>query len=242
MKNKNLFHQVEAYQDPSTILFRSIELKLLHAKFNQQLDLRPALDLGCGNGIAALTIFNRKINYGLDNHPPAIALAKKSNAYQKIILAPASKIPLKNNSLKLVFSNCVLEHIKNLSPILQETNRVLKSRGVFIFTVPSDQFKKHSLLNYFKFKSLGKIYGQIRDKKHQHYHTYSLKKWSSILNSHHFKIVNSYYYLNKKTMAFWDFLFLIHALLYPFPFINKKIHSYLYRHFLKNNLKILCSI
>lgn len=218
MRNrKSFFSKVEKYKALSTILFRSIELKLLKEKFGHLFKTKKILDLGCGKGIAASVLFDRKVSYGLDNNPAFVKQAKKSGIYKKVILADATKVPLQNKSLNLVFSNCVIEHIKDLDLVLKEINRLLRKDGIFIFTAPSNHFKNYSVFSYLKLTWLANIYGRLRNRKYRHYHSYSLKKWSPILKKSGFKLIDGYYYINKKTLEFWDFL-LISRLFYKILF------------------------
>ncbi|MBU2592378.1 methyltransferase domain-containing protein [Patescibacteria group bacterium] len=236
MKNDSLFSQAEKYQHPATILFRSIELKLLKENLGQILDLAPALDLGCGDGIAAKAIFNKKIAFGLDNDSKAFDSAKKTGIYKKTILARAEKIPLKDASINFVFSNCVIEHIKNLDLVLKEVARVLKPNGFFVATVPSDKFYQYSLFSFLDLKSLAKFYGKLRNRKYQHFNIYSLKEWQKTLKKAGFGQVDGFYYINKKTLEFWDSLIIFSRLFCSSTNLGKKILFWFYKKFLKNKI------
>jgi len=196
------FSQVEACGNPELILLRSIELKLLKDKFINKLDKGRILDLGCGGGLVAEILFNKKIDYGLDNDRLVLKKARKRGIYKRVILADAREMPLKNGVCEGVFSNCVLEHIKELDVVLKEVNRVLKKNGLLVFTSLTDEFKKYSILGNWK------TYTVFRDRKLDHYHGYSLKRWREKLLKHGFKIVDYYYYFSQTTTRWWDFLML----------------------------------
>jgi SAM-dependent methyltransferase len=245
MDLKNFFSKIERYKIPATILFRGIELKILKQKLGHLLESRKSvLDLGCGDGTATSVIFDEPIDYGLDNDPLTIKQAEKNGIYKKVILADAGKIPLPDNYLDLVLSNCSLEHMKDLDSVLKEVSRTLVNNGLFIFTTPSHNFKNYGLLDSLHLKSLAKIYGRFRDKRQHHYHSHSLEDWSSILAKFNLKAIDGYYYLDKKTLEFWDFLLLLY---FPFSLLIKlspkleilvdKIYSgFIYKTFFRNKI------
>ena len=235
-KPKLFFSKIEKYKAPSTIFFRSIELKLLKEKLGSLLSARSALDLGCGRGIAAQVVFDQKIDFGLDNDPKTLNQAKKENIYKKTILAEANNIPLADKSLRLVFSNCVVEHLKDLDLTLKEVSRILDNKGFFIFTAPSDNFKKYGFFSRLGLKGISLAYGRAREKKFEHYHTYSLKKWSSLLKEFNFKIVNSYYYIDQRALEFWDFLLIINAPLNLLGPIGQVFRNWIYKTFFKKRI------
>lgn len=196
------------YLLPSDQLFRGIELKLLKEKANSYLNQKgKILDLGCGDGRIAKILFNRKVDYGLDISQKALDSAEEKNIYKSLISAKAENIPLKDNSIDLVFSNCTIEHIKNLETVLGEVKRVLKKNGGFIFTVPSDFYTEYNIFNKIEIVPICKLYGWLRNKKLNHYHVYSLDKWKNILKKYNFKIEDYYFYHDLKTIYFWDILF-----------------------------------
>lgn len=243
MKNKeHLFLQIEKYKVAATIFFRSIELKLLNEKIGHFFESpKSALDLGCGDGIADSVIFDKPISYGLDNNSLAVKEAEKSGIYKKVFLADAGNIPLPDNCLDLVFSNCSLEHMKNLDSVLKEVSRTLVKDGFFIFTTPSDNFKNYSFLGLLGLKTLARSYGILRDKRQHHYHSHSLEDWFSILAKFNLKKSDGYYYIGKKDLEFWDFLLILYL---PFSLLIRlcpkietvanKIHFFLvYRIFFR---------
>ena len=220
-----LFEKVEQFQAPSTILFRSIELKLLkqHLAKITKTNTR-ILDLGCGEGLTAAVVFNRKLDIGLDNHKYFVKLAIDSGVYKKVILGDARKIPLPNKSVDLVFSNCVIEHIEEIDKVFSEVYRVLKPGGKFVFTTPSHNLYKYSIFSKLGLKFISKIYGRLRDKKYSHFNTYSIDEWRDILTKHKLKISKGYYYISKQEAELWDML------LY-FRIYKGYLRKLIYRHF-----------
>lgn len=228
-----LFKKLEKFESPSTILFRSIEAKLLKENISEALNLKPALDLGCGEGIIASAIFSGKVDFGLDNDEEMVKQAKLSRIYKKVIQADAKNMPLKRGCTKLVFSNSVIEHIKDLEMLLKEVRRILSKGGLFVFTVPSSNFAKYSLISKLKINLLTKIYGRMRNKKFNHYHCYSKNQWNKILERQGFRLVKGYYYISKDTLIFWDFLLI---LFFPLRIFGKKLSRRIYKTFFRNKI------
>ncbi|MGI5828260.1 MAG: class I SAM-dependent methyltransferase [Patescibacteria group bacterium] len=228
MKDTELLAKNEIFKAPSTILFRAIETKLLRRKIKRYLKQTPALDLGCGDGIIADFIFERMLEYGLDNNRLSVKDAERLGMYQKVFCVDASNIPLKNNTLKLVFSNCVLEHIPHIEKVFAEVNRVLAPGGYFIFTTPSHNLKRYSVFSYIKLGFLNSVYAKARDKKLEHYHCYSIAKWSSLLKKYGFSCRDSYYYLGKNETIFWDFLLIFYKAFQVVWILFPKFYGKLY--------------
>lgn len=233
MTNNSFFEQIEQFGAPSTILWRSIELALLKKRLSKLPKTGVILDLGCGEGLTASLLFNRKITYGLDNNSHFAKLAKKSGVYKKVFLADARKVPLPDKSVNLIFSNSVLEHIKDYKSALQETARILKKGGYFLFTAPNENFQKYSLFSRIGLNSLSRIYGRLREQKFSHYNCFSLKKWRQILAQHQLKVIDIYYYLNKPAVEFWDFLLILFFLLKK---INLRLSRWVYKKYFRKKI------
>ncbi len=237
-KNKdNFFLAAEKYIYPSTILFRAIELKLMGEKMHQYAGLRPAVDVGCGDGIAAKMFFgNKKLEYGLDNNPLTVKDAAKLGVYKKVIIADGQRMPLKSGSVKLVFSNCVIEHIFNPEKTLTEVRRVLKKGGFFLFTTPSDKFKDYSVFSARGLKFLNQVYAKWRDRRLEHYNCYSISTWRRKLEKIGFKLIDGYYYLDQKTIEWWDRLFLSYKLMQAVRWVSPRLWQIVYKRFYRERL------
>jgi ubiquinone/menaquinone biosynthesis C-methylase UbiE len=229
MNKETLFSKIEAYETPSTVFFRSIEIKILKERFGELFRGKKILDLGCGDGIAALAVFDEPIDYGLDNESGALKIAEKSNAYKKTIFADATKIPLQDESLDTVFSNCSIEHMENIKDVLQEVFRVLKKGGLFIFTGISDNFKNYGVLSFLKMGFIAKRYGVFRDKRLKHLNVYSLDGWNQVLKEAGFKAVDGYYYLGKPEIELWDFLTIMYYCLHFLGKFGREINLLFYK-------------
>ncbi len=103
---------------------------LEHANYNS-----IVLDAGCGNGGMMIKYKNipQKI-IGIDVETTEI---DNNQIIDQKIIANLEKTPLPDNSIDVVVSVFVLEHLKNPEKVFIEIKRVLKKDGVFIFITPN---------------------------------------------------------------------------------------------------------
>lgn len=164
-------------------LWRSQEFSLFYRHKN--ILKRPLLDFGCGDGSFSSVLFE-KINYGVDIDEDALKVAAKYKIYDQLICISYkdSNIPLRTESVGSVFSNSVLEHVIDLEKIISEIYRVLVKGGIFMFTVPTIQFKV-DLATYFGNKDSERINEQF-----YHRHLLEEAQWIKLLQDMGFTIVN----------------------------------------------------
>lgn len=176
----------------------------------------PSLDIGCGDGSISAILFAhfKPIDYGSDINPTPLALARKTKIYKKVIQADACKLPFKTNQFKTIISNSTFEHIENDLQAIKEVSRVLKPKGQFIFTVPSNR-----LVKFFNLKM---------NQRAAHYHYRSLSEWKKILSANNMKIIEAKYYFSPSTVRLWKKLFLL-AIFRPY---KRELWSYLQTSFL----------
>ena len=89
------------------------------------------LNLGCGNDI-------REGWVNVD-HPGAVSLLPNPGNHELIgcdLDAPSLRLPLDNNTVTEILAQQVLEHIRNLLPLLQELHRVTVPGGELKVSVP----------------------------------------------------------------------------------------------------------
>lgn len=191
MKFKNNFLVEYLNEAPVPLAFeRAFECHIL----SQQKFEHPILDIGCGDGIFAKILFDEKIDTGIDPLNYELESAKQYNMYDELIEAFGDKIPKGDNSYKTVFSNSVLEHIKNLDPVLKEINRVLVPEGIFYATIPTNYFDKYSviskLLNGVGLKGMALKYNNFFNNFWRHFHYYDKAGWTKKFENNGFKVVN----------------------------------------------------
>jgi SAM-dependent methyltransferase len=156
---------------------RMLECRILA----QQAFTRPILDLGCGDGVFAATLFAERIELGIDVDAREIVSARQLNAHDELIVCSASRVPKPDASFASVFSNSVLEHIPELDPVLAEVRRLLIPGGFFYVTVPTDRFDLYStlgrLLNTIGNEQTLSFYRATYNRFWQHYNVHDELGW-----------------------------------------------------------------
>ena len=190
---------------PATLFWRLFEIEALVRKTRMR---GRILDLGCGDGRVASTIFWHKGSswnhsgactlVGIDPDVEDSATARKSGLYEKVHTCSANAIPEKNGSFDFCFANSVIEHIPDIDDVLAEVSRVLKPNGKFIFTVPSSGFDRLMKTSRFwaeKF-SRGNLeeYSRMIDARLAHYHYYDHSRAEAMLKYVGLEIVQEEYY------------------------------------------------
>jgi ubiquinone/menaquinone biosynthesis C-methylase UbiE len=104
----------------------------------QLLPGQTVLDLGCGAGLeaieAARQVGKDGIVIGIDMSPEMLGLARE-NAEKaelqniKFLEGVIEDIPLQDNAVDVIISNCVINLVDDKFAALKEANRVLKSNG-----------------------------------------------------------------------------------------------------------------
>ncbi|MCX5712073.1 MAG: class I SAM-dependent methyltransferase, partial [Candidatus Omnitrophica bacterium] len=146
---KKIYHH---FAHPGILIFRGrelVEVQRYMRKYPAGMASR-ILDLGCAEGYIGNMLFN-KIDVGLDLGIEELKKAKQQPAYRNFVAADARNIPFKAEAFDIIFSNSVIEHIAELDRVLDGVSRVLADQGLFIFTVPSDEFAKNLyFVSFFK--------------------------------------------------------------------------------------------
>lgn len=183
----------------------------------------PVLDLGCGDGYFASTAFSYQLFVGLDPDPGAVFEARKSGVYRNLVIAGQGHFPIRSNYFRTVIANCVLEHIPDLTLVLQEVHRVLMPRGRFIFGVPSHYFADMllgtAILKQLGFRQWAQAYGTWFNRYSLHYHTDSPQVWHRRLSMYGFQVEQWQYYLSASAHRAFD---LAHYLSVP-RLISRKL-------------------
>ncbi len=192
---------------PATVLWRvyEIEAVLRHVAFHGRV-----LDLGCGDGTLSSVIFRSqesRVLIGLEPDPVDADAARRSGIYAKVHCAPGDSIPEPDQSLDLVFSNSVLEHIPRLEPVLAEVGRVLRPEGRFVFTVPSEEFHAcllgKGVLPLF-WKMSGRSVEECIDRRLQHHRYWSPDEWVQALTPLGFATFEVHRYLPAPAVQAWE--------------------------------------
>ena len=99
------------------------------------------LDLGSGRGNDVLRMAGMAgtngFAYGLDVSTGMLEKARKTASRMKVtnvefLESPLEKIPLEDESIDIVISNCTINHAENKTRVWKEVHRVLKQGGYFV--------------------------------------------------------------------------------------------------------------
>ncbi|MGD2146981.1 MAG: class I SAM-dependent methyltransferase [Anaerolineae bacterium] len=191
---------------PPVALWRAIELRVV----GQHCWSRPVLDLGCGDGLIGQALFDSgcAIDVGLDPWFDQLRQAARLGVYRCVSQAAGRAMPFPNQHFSTVFSNSVLEHIPQVTPVLEEVARVLRPGGRFVFTVPSDAFRT-MLDGYAQRLAMGdsagaEAYAAEVDERLDHRQYHGPHGWSELLAYAGMTLVEATYYIPHEVERFWD--------------------------------------
>ena len=105
-------------------------------------------DFGCGTSLLLLNTLKSSIRLGI-----GLDLKSKPQFDKKIKLIQCNldeDIPLRSNTINVITSLAVLEHLNNPTNNLKEAYRILKGGGLLILTTPAPISKK--VLEFMAFK------------------------------------------------------------------------------------------
>ena len=152
-----------------------------------------------------------RIGFGLDIKENSVLAANGLKVYDEVKTGDARKLPFGGESVNSIFSN-MLDDIKtgDLEAVFAEANRVLKPNGYFIFTTPTERFKK-SLFYYNKAK-MAKKKGSKKeyarflelDRGRSAWESRPLRLWKEIFKETSFSMVEYTEYGNTDFIQFWD--------------------------------------
>ncbi|MCA9955963.1 MAG: class I SAM-dependent methyltransferase, partial [Anaerolineales bacterium] len=165
--------------------FRAI-LRAVEARFYFAVDLpAPTLDVGCGDGHFSQMVFDRKLDAGIDPWWNPLKKAQHSGMYDLALQAMGDTLPFADDHFASAFSNSVLEHIPDIQPVLNETNRVLQMNGRFLITMPSHNFTNYlggaAFLERLGLGGAAESYRRFFNQISRHAHTDSVEVWAERL-------------------------------------------------------------
>ena len=191
---------------PPVALWRAIELRAA-GKLHYE---PPLLDLGCGDGLIGQVLFGpqQQDNVGLDPWMGQLRRAAKLDVYRHVVQGFGDALPYTEGYFSTVFSNSVLEHIPDVEPVVREAARVLRRGGHFIFTAPSDAFRR-MLDGYLRRMQAGDLdgaeaYASAVDERLEHHHYHTPGEWEAILSDAGMTLLTAEYYVPQEVERFWD--------------------------------------
>lgn len=94
------------------------------------------LDLGCGTGLAGMAFRDLAASLtGIDLSPKMIDAAGKRGIYASLHIGDIEHAPTTDNTFDLLLAADTLVYLGDLSAVANEAYRVLKTDGMFLFTV-----------------------------------------------------------------------------------------------------------
>lgn len=206
MKFKSNFLQNYLKNVPIPLaLERTLECEIL----SKQQFAKPILDIGCGEGLFASVLFDEKIDVGIDPDSKELNRANHYNMYNELICCSGNKIPKENNAFNTIFSNSVLEHIKDIEPVLREAHRLLSDNGNFYLTLPTNMFDQYSMINQLLlklgFKKNAAAFRKFYNGFWKHFHYYDEKGWTELFERNGFSVTLSFRYGTKSACLLNDF-------------------------------------
>lgn len=212
LMKKDIDRYIAAYLENAPLfmsLIRPIEAEFFRR--NLRYVKKPVLDFGCGDGFFCETVFGKGfVDRGLDlSNNRRATLAKKKNTYGKVVLYDGGHIPLPSNSFSTVISNCVLEHIPDISRSLKEIHRVLKPGGHFVTSVMTSRWSEFMWGR----KIFKEFYVSSMNRAQAHASLLSEEGWNKAFREAGFRTVSKKGYVNRKNAQTLD---LMHYASLPF--------------------------
>jgi len=134
------FDKAAATYDAAAGVAGEIRNRLLERLDVVRLQPKVILDLGAGTGLSSKALRRRYRGaevVALDLSPGMLARAERQQSWLRRfdpVVADAHRLPLKDSSVELVFSNLMLEWCHDPDAVFHEIRRVLRPGGLLTFT------------------------------------------------------------------------------------------------------------
>ena len=140
---------------------------------------KVVLDIGCGGGATGATFAYWGAHYiGLDHSPAAATQAlrhlKAVGGDGFAVQANAEALPIRDNSIDVVYSNGVLHHTPNFGIAMDEAYRVLKPNGKAIIALYATYSATFGLL---------RLYGLLKGNLSRR----AIKRWMCVASEGHWR-------------------------------------------------------
>lgn len=169
---------------------------------------RPVLDVGCGDGLFAHTVYRQPLDVGLDISRREVRRALRRGAYRLPIRGSVTDIPAPDGAFNTVISNCVIEHIAPLERAFAEIHRVLAPGGRYLFSSHSHLYDDYLYyprrLKELKLPRLADGYARFIRRLFKHFNCHSPEGWTELLQAAGFDRVETWYYLPRETEETFD--------------------------------------
>ena len=152
--NNNYLHAIRDWELDQALLF-------FPSPSNKN-DRVKVLDFGAGTGRQSARL------HLLGYEVLAVDLPSSAYAHERvypILDYNGYKLPLPNDSIDLVFSSNVLEHVSDIKIILDEIKRVLTPNGIMIHILPTPSWRWWSILSHYPW-IIKKILQRLQGKRY----------------------------------------------------------------------------
>lgn len=142
-KKLDIVHNEE---DRMRILFTRISFLVTLFKKNKRMTI---LDDGCGKGELGSALSKLGFTIGID--PASRRVPEWKNTVKTTFLSAAGEaLPLRDESIDVIISQQVIEHVEDVDQYLNEAYRVLKKGGILVISFPNKVFpiEGHSKLPF----------------------------------------------------------------------------------------------
>jgi ubiquinone/menaquinone biosynthesis C-methylase UbiE len=107
---------------------------------------QKAVDLGCGNGfLVGLARAQGVETFGFDISRQHVSIARDLSGVDAFLRANVERLPVRSDSVDLVFVQHVIEHLRNPARAVVEWRRVLKPAGRLIVLTPNARYPDPSI-------------------------------------------------------------------------------------------------
>ncbi|MEM9304740.1 MAG: malonyl-ACP O-methyltransferase BioC [Pseudomonadota bacterium] len=128
------FNRAAAAYNEAAVLQREVESRVLERLEYMPLQPERVLDLGSGLGRSTAELRQRYPEATVIGADLAHAMLSAQPSGSTRLCANAMRLPLASGSQDLVFSNLMLQWCNDLPAVFAEIRRVLKPKGLFLFT------------------------------------------------------------------------------------------------------------
>ena len=139
-KVRRSFGRAAASYDATAVLQHEIGRRMLERLDYMRIAPKRILDIGCGTGLATealMTRYTKAEVIALDLALPMLQLARRRGRWlrrPRCLCADLDGLPLRDQSVDLVFSNAALQWSADPARAMADIARVLRPGGLFLFT------------------------------------------------------------------------------------------------------------
>jgi len=177
-----------------------------NAKRNQTI-----IDAGCGTKTTFVKFCKTSINNKIIGIDLSINAFENKDVDEVIITNLETDLPFSENSIDIISSSSVVEHLKDVETFVKNCSLILKPGGIFI-NLFSNRYAPFALLNYLLPEKISRklLYffrESMRTKRRYrvYYNKCTYNQFNQLLQKYNFEMVNTYF--NYYQSFYFDFFF-----------------------------------